>query len=160
MKKLRAASINYIYTITPSLLNIIGMVAMIVLLVILIFLLCFFCMMPYFKAMYNRWKYWEDPENDPRWSSEQFQFSTSPKLAREPIYNRLSNSTLDTMSEGDPSSVRGSRMGSRIGSRVGSRVGINREGSFRNTSGLPRYSVICEVSITILSSQGSRPSRN
>jgi len=120
---------------------------MIVLLVILIFLLCFFCMMPYFKAMYNRWKYWEDPENDPRWSSEQFQFSTSPKLAREPIYNRLSNSTLDTMSEGDPSSVRGSRMGSRIGSRVGSRVGINREGSFRNTSGLPRDPEQVEINI-------------
>jgi len=120
---------------------------MIVLLVILIFLLCFFCMMPYFKAMYNRWKYWEDPENDPRWSSEQFQFSTSPKLAREPIYNRLSNSTLDTMSEGDPSSVRGSRMGSRIGSRVGSRVGINREGSFRNTSGLPRDPDQVEINI-------------
>jgi len=116
---------------------------MIVLLVILIFLLCFFCMMPYFKAMYNRWKYWEDPENDPRWSSEQFQFSTSPKLAREPIYNRLSNSTLDTMSEGDPSSVRGSRMGSRVGSRVG----INREGSFRNTSGLPRDPEQVEINI-------------
>merc|ERR1719320_2258555 len=63
--------------------------------------------------MYKRWRYWDDPENDPRWSREQFQFSTSPKLAREPIYNRLSNSTLDTMSEGEP----GSRAGSRIGSQ-------------------------------------------
>ena len=39
------------------------------------------------------------------------------------------------MSEGDPSSARGGM----IGSRVDSRVGINREGSFRNSSGLPRY---------------------
>ena len=108
---------------------------MLVLLVILIFLLLFFCLLPYFRAMCKRRKYWDDPENDPRWNAEQFQFSTSPKLAREPAYNRLSNSTLDRMSEGDPSSVRGSR----IGSRVGSTVGINREGSFRNSSGLPRY---------------------
>ena len=112
---------------------------MLVLLIILIFLVSFFCLLPYFRAMYKRWRYWDDPENDPRWGREQFQFSTSPKLAREPIYNRLSNSTLDTMSEGEP----GSRVGSRIGSRVGSRVGINREGSFRNSCGLPRY--ICII---------------
>ena len=109
---------------------------MLVLLVILIFLLVFFCMMPFFKARINRKKYWDNLENDPRWSAEHFQFSpSSPKQARDPSYNRLSNSTLDKLSTGDASSIRGSTMGSRVGSRVG----INREGSFRNTSGLPRY---------------------
>ena len=101
-----------------------GLVAMIVLLIILVFLVSFFCLLPYFRAMYKRWRYWEDPANDPRWSNEQFQFSTSPRLAREPIYNRLSNSTLDS------SPV--------MGSRLGSRVGLNREGSFRNSCLLPR----------------------
>ena len=40
--------------------------------------------------MYKRWKYWDDPENDPRWNAEQFQFSTSPKT----VYKRLTNSPI------------------------------------------------------------------
>eukprot|EP00092_Neocalanus_flemingeri_P014874 GFUD01016064.1.p1 GENE.GFUD01016064.1~~GFUD01016064.1.p1 ORF type:complete len:183 (-),score=49.76 GFUD01016064.1:422-970(-) len=120
-----------------------GTVAMLVLLVILIFLLVFFCLMPYFRAMFKRWKHWDDPENDPRWNTEHFQFSTSPKLDREPNYNRLSNSTLDKLSNGGTSSIRGSRMGSRVGSRVG----INMEGSFRNLSGLPRDPEQVEIKI-------------
>ena len=124
---------------------------MLVLLVVLVFLLVFFCLMPFFRAMSKRWKHWEDPENDPRWGAEHFQFSTSPKLAREPVYNRLSNGTLDDVNNLDTSSrnIAGSRLGSRMGSRVGSRVGINREGSYRNISGLPRLlKVFCELIVT------------
>ena len=117
-----------------------GMVAMLVLLVILIFLLLFFCLMPYIRAMSNRWKHWDDSENDPRWSAEHFQFSTtSPKLVRKITYDKLSNSALDKMSNGDMGSTRGSRVGSKMGSRIGSSMGINLKGSFRNVSGLPRY---------------------
>ena len=71
-------SFQYIDTIS---FHFAGMVAMIILLVILIFLLLFFCLLPYFRAMYKQYKYWDDPENDPRWNAEQFQFSTSLKLA-------------------------------------------------------------------------------
>ena len=73
----------------------------------------------------------DDPENDPRWSAEQFQFSTSPK----PTYKRLTNSLI---CNSDMNSPEGSRFGGRMGSRLGRTVGINREASFRNMKGLPR----------------------
>jgi len=74
--------------------------AMIVLIVILIMVVIFFCMVPVYKALQTRWKHWDDPENDPRWNADSFQFSpTSPQITRalphnannKLQYNRLSN---------------------------------------------------------------------
>jgi len=66
--------------------------------------------------MQKRWKHWDNPENDPRWERDTFQFSpTSPRLDRLelpcggsglPKYNRLSTASSLSVS----SSVRGHQM--------------------------------------------------
>ena len=113
--------------------------------------------------MTNKMKYWDDPEHDP-WRPDQGQvFLSFPKNDWEPLLNdnaleKMSGGTCGRKSRvasracsraGSRAGSRAvSRMGSRVGSRVGSRmgsragsiVGIEREGGFRNMSGLPRYS--------------------
>eukprot|EP00092_Neocalanus_flemingeri_P010280 GFUD01011076.1.p1 GENE.GFUD01011076.1~~GFUD01011076.1.p1 ORF type:complete len:456 (+),score=148.83 GFUD01011076.1:124-1491(+) len=119
-----------------------GMIATLVLLGILILLLAFLCLMNYFRARSQRLKHWDDPENDIRWNPKKYP-PTSPKLVREPNYNRLSNSSLDKMTTEEIISMGMSRMGSRVGSRVN----LNREASFRNLSGLPRDPDQVEIKI-------------
>jgi len=96
-------------------------VALMVMVVILAFLLIFFCLMPYIKEITRRAQYWNDPENDPRWNKDNFQFS--PKLAR-----RESNSYQ------------------RLGSSF-SVTGSSISGSFRNVSGLPRDAEQVQINI-------------
>jgi len=94
--------------------------AMIIMVTIMLVVVLFFCCMPFYKALEKRWKHWDNPENDPRWNLDQFQFSpTSPRLGARVEgnkYNRLSYS-----SQGDN------------GSSV-----LSNGGSFRNICILPR----------------------
>lgn len=97
---------------------------MIILIIILIIVMFFFCLLPVYKALQARYAHWEDPENDPRWNHDQFQFSpTSPRLgAREGNnkYNRLSVCSEQTVSRGS---------------------------SFRNTCVLPRLEDQVEIKL-------------
>ena len=142
------------------------MVATLVFLAFFIFLMIFFLVMRYYRELTSKMKYWDDPEHDP-WRPDQGQvFPNYHKLDWEPLLN---DNALEKMSGGTcgrksrvtsracsragsravsragsrAASRMGSRVGSRVGSRMGSRagsiVGIEREGGFRNMSGLPRY---------------------
>lgn len=76
---------------------------MFILVVILIIVLVFFCLMPVYRALMARYTHWDDPENDPRWNADQFQFSpTSPRLQCRDAnkYNRLSVCSNQTVSRG------------------------------------------------------------
>jgi len=97
--------------------------AMLTVLIILVVVLIFCCLLPFYKALEKRWHHWDDLANDPRWDVENFQFSpTSPRLSREPKYNRLSVS-----STGNNSSINNSCSG------------ISRGSSFRNQCMMPRF---------------------
>jgi len=118
--------------------------AMIIMVTLLLVVLVFFCCMPFYQAMEKRWRHWDDPENDPRWNVEQFQFSpTSPRLGTRSEaknkYNRLSNA----------STIGGSS----------SSMGVSRGSSFRNTCKFPRDPEQVEIqmppSYTDIFNQGS-----
>lgn len=87
---------------------------MVILVLVLVFLVGFFCCLPYIRAVFQRKTHWDDPENDPRWNKEQFQFS--PKLPPKSAYNKLSSSNSLNSDSG---------MGSRAE-------------SFRNCNGIAR----------------------
>jgi len=95
---------------------------MIILFVILVIVIFFFCCVPVYKALQARYTHWDDPENDPRWNIDQFQFSpTSPRAdpkAASNKYNRLSVCSAQTVSRGS---------------------------SFRNTCALPRMEDQVEI---------------
>jgi len=96
---------------------------MIILFIVLTIVVFFFCCVPTYKALQARYSHWDDPENDPRWNHDQFQFSpTSPRLqTKSPHqYNRLSVCSQQTVSRG---------------------------GSFRNTCNLPRMDDQFEVKL-------------
>ena len=116
--------------------------------------------MRYYQELTTKMKYWYDPEHDP-WRPDQgqgFLNLTGKNSNWEPLLNdnalekmsggtcgRKSRVTSRACSRAGSRAVSrmGSRVGSRVGSRMGSRagsiVGIEREGGFRNMSGLPRY---------------------
>eukprot|EP00088_Acartia_fossae_P015258 TRINITY_DN18331_c0_g1_i1.p1 TRINITY_DN18331_c0_g1~~TRINITY_DN18331_c0_g1_i1.p1 ORF type:complete len:315 (+),score=86.15 TRINITY_DN18331_c0_g1_i1:140-1084(+) len=75
---------------------------MLILFIVLTILVFFFCCVPTYKAIQARYMHWEDPENDPRWNADQFQFSpTSPRLQpKNNGYNRLSVCSQQTVSRG------------------------------------------------------------
>jgi len=74
---------------------------MIILSVLLVIVLFFFCCMPVYRALQERYTHWDDPENDPRWNSDHYQFSpTSPQLGPKNKYNRLSVCSNQTVSRG------------------------------------------------------------
>ena len=70
--------------------------AMITVIVVIIVVVIFCCFVPFWRALKKRDHHWEDPENDPRWDLDNFQFSTtSPRPERKlgddnGDYNRLS----------------------------------------------------------------------
>ena len=72
--------------------------AMITVIVVIIVVVIFCCFVPFWRALKKRDDHWEDPENDPRWDLDNFQFSTtSPRPERKlgvggetDDYNRLS----------------------------------------------------------------------
>lgn len=69
--------------------------AMITVIVVIIVVIIFCCFVPFWRALKKRDHHWEDPENDPRWDLDNFQFSSalSPRLERrlgEEDYNSLS----------------------------------------------------------------------
>jgi len=90
--------------------------AAIIMLILTVVIITFFCCVPVYRTMQRRWKHWDNPENDPRWERDTFQFSpTSPRMDRLelpsrgsglPKYNRLSTASSLSMS----SSVRGHQM--------------------------------------------------
>ena len=69
---------------------------MITVIVVIIVVVIFCCFVPFWRALKKRDHHWEDPENDPRWDLDNFQFSTtSPRPERKlgddnGDYNRLS----------------------------------------------------------------------
>ena len=69
---------------------------MITVIVVIIVVVIFCCFIPFWRAMKKRDQHWEDPENDPRWDLDNFQFSTtSPRPERKlggeaDDFNRLS----------------------------------------------------------------------
>ena len=96
---------------------------MLTVLIILAVVLIFCCLLPFYKALEKRWRHWDDLSNDPRWDLVNFQFSpTSPRMTRDPKYNRLSISSADN--------------GSSLGA---SRSVISRGDSFKNTTMMPRF---------------------
>jgi len=118
--------------------------AMIIMVTLILVILVFFCCMPFYQALEKRWRHWDDPENDPRWNAEHFQFSpTSPRLGRRDDaknkYNRLSNA----------STIGGSS----------SSMGVSRGSSFRNQCKFPRDPEQVEIqmppSYTDIFNQGS-----
>jgi len=95
--------------------------AMIIMVTVMLVVVLFFCCMPFYRALDKRWRHWDNPENDPRWNVDQFQFSpTSPQLGVRGTnnkYNRLSNASMI---------------------ESGSSLGVSRGSSFRNICVLPR----------------------
>ena len=58
--------------------------AMITVIVVIIVVVIFCCFVPFWRALKKRDDHWEDPENDPRWDLDNFQFSTtSPRPERK-----------------------------------------------------------------------------
>ena len=56
---------------------------MITVIVVIIVVVIFCCLVPFWRALKKRDDHWEDPENDPRWDLDNFQFSTtSPAVER------------------------------------------------------------------------------
>lgn len=97
--------------------------AMITVIVVIIVVIIFCCFVPFWRALKKREDHWEDPENDPRWDLDNFQFSSalSPRLERrmeEEDYNSLSVCSNNNSTHTSNSAV---------------------NNSFRNNNQLPRF---------------------
>ena len=76
--------------------------AMITVIVVIIVVIIFCCFVPFWRALKKRDHHWEDPENDPRWDLDNFQFSTTSPRAERKLgdndYNSLSVSSNNNSS--------------------------------------------------------------
>ena len=75
---------------------------MITVIVVIIVVIIFCCFVPFWRALKKRDHHWEDPENDPRWDLDNFQFSTTSPRAERKLgdndYNSLSVSSNNNSS--------------------------------------------------------------